>query len=350
MDGVGTSSRQRPLHTQPISPAILRVFGRLTRGVTTVNQLNRVLIGLENRMSPGEEDAVFRHIMGSPLGAPTLSHKLRGVVVRAVAKATGLSGKTTLTPMARYWLLRRWAQSLWDHSRLAGRFESASYTRSWARRGALFFRSNAPTSGLLVAVAGKDSRLGFRTPSLLRFVAPLGCDVLLLRTNRMESYSEGIAGLGSDVEQVAQAIGQMVAQAQYPRVGVLAVSKGTQLGLLLTGLLRAPKLLLASPSSLHSEDIVANFATTTGAVDRLQVALEWTYAQTQAHVAYATDSPEDVRIATDILGRFQDGHPYPVAHDSHSVPWPMAVDGTFGDFLGNLGYFPPSRVSHEVAP
>jgi hypothetical protein len=307
------------------SPAF-SLLTRLLSHTSTINQLNAVLIGCENRMTPGEEEAVFQGIMGYPLSSPPIRHFVTAIGLRLSASPFAKKSKHHKSWDAIKSLhIRRWAHSLWQHSRMAGELAHASPWSAWHRGEVSFYRHESGRGRLIVAFSGGQSRFGMRTPTLLRFFRVLESDVLLLKTPHREPYSNGVRGVGSSFVDVMEWIHHFSQEKNYGDVVVTGISKGALAACATAGYLGASRsVVLGLP---HSPEALDKLAATPEDEAIVRQAVMGTAASVPTVIVYSEGAQKDRLASQELFEQVSQGRLVEVEDSPHAMLWPLAKKG-----------------------
>ena len=162
------------------------VYRRLAVGCQTVNQLNRLNIGFENRMTPSE-----KLVLLNALEAERLSRSLKIYRGLLGSKKLGLLTRRMEALNKRLDLFE--ARQVWAGRLRKKSIAGASPAGEWARVPilpgvVLYRRVDIEASRLVVSFAGQAARMMVALPDYLTAIEPVKGDVLLVRTDSSGGY------------------------------------------------------------------------------------------------------------------------------------------------------------------
>ncbi len=180
---------------------MIRLYERLTQHCTTVNQLNRVHIALENRMVP--------------LGLHAL--------IQSAASGEGV-WRDRWSAERQRWIAG--LQSIFVRSGIA---ELQTFRRRCRAPGLVLYADNKPHSAdkrLLVCFTGIAGRLMIPLPVFLQHVDAKSTDVILLRYPKPEGYRHGMPGIASGFVDLFKTLPRYFPAGPYRQRAALGVSGG----------------------------------------------------------------------------------------------------------------------------
>lgn len=204
----------------------IRVYQKLRDSCITENQLNRLHIALENRMTPSERKAVIL-FLESEYSRPQRSFLRLHSAIHSRLPRLGLGNfpKSHWRKRAEWGWLRKlisWRQMEADHV-LAERFERIVSTRGYA----LYRRTDLLRRSLLIGFSGSSRRIMMSPADFLGQLSAFDADLLLLWPTRGGGYRSGVPGLGSDIPMVGRAIQELIADWDYNDVRMIGTSAGS---------------------------------------------------------------------------------------------------------------------------
>lgn len=189
---------------------VRRVFDRVSPQCAGVNDMNRLLISLDNRMTPREAHQLARHIS-------------QGRLLRAFNSLRRRSSAEVYTRT------QEWASQTLASFNLTKHVPASSIStqRRWTRGGATLYQSNAaPSDALMIGFAGNLRRLMLPTPLLLQQVSPFGVDVLKLECPRGTAFRDGVDAYSDDLPSTVEWLRALITEHGASRVVVLGTSSG----------------------------------------------------------------------------------------------------------------------------
>ena len=323
-------------HTERTKPLAHcgEVFDRCVAQASTYNSVNAVLIAFENRMSPHEEAAVFRHILGYSLGSSRIRHMLTALRLRIIRAASGLARKIGVDkPMTRSEQLQRWAHSLWQHSRMANVTRPVELSPRWHRCEVSFFARNNRSDHLIVALSGGQARFGMRAPTLLRFFDQLDADVLLVRPRHSKKYADGVSGLGDTLYEAMESIADVAAN--YGRVTVTGISKGAPIALILGGHLGATRIVVLGLPRIINDVDVRGLAKNVGDEGVLRRGWATALESIPSVVVFGTGAKRDQEASENLVARSKQARLVEIPFSPHAMLWPLAKRGELAEALND---------------
>ena len=235
----------------------------------TINEVNHVLIGITNLMTPSEAVLLLKEVTRHDWSSE--ASELRAAAVSNLAWAASDvvgNGKANTEPYVR----RDLVNSLHVFSDGSGR--------------------SAKT--MLIGYSGNAERLMMPTPILLQNLEAASVDFALLKDSNKVGYRTGVKGVGDSLDAVIDALPELLALGDYRRVATLGTSGGA-LPALLTGLrLRADAVM--SVGSNSPDDLRWERPDGTGARE-LIVAYAGSQPRTSVVLVHGAQSPRDQAAA-----------------------------------------------------
>ncbi|MBN8607219.1 MAG: hypothetical protein J0L81_09900 [Caulobacterales bacterium] len=178
---------------------MIAFYRRLTRDCATVNQLNRVHIALENRITPLEWSALAAAI--NPASS----------VIEAVREGQA-----------------RWLQTMGAMFAKAGKAEAEPYrARRLARHIKWFGAQLTPAARtLVVCFTGQAQRMMSPLPVFLQHFSAVTEDVVVINYPKGLGFRYGLQGVAEGFENFLDALGALLPLAGYERVVAIGVSGG----------------------------------------------------------------------------------------------------------------------------
>lgn len=209
--------------------SIVAVYERLAAQCSTVNQLNRLHIQLENRITP-EELYLLASTLRMPLFGRLIAQppRLRFPFHRIKWFLLGLPHSPKIWPFLRPVYSDEWIRGL--HKRVAPlhgeRPPNQSRRVEGKRSFAWFCRKDVTPRALMVCFPGNQNRMLIQTPILLEALAPLHVDVLLLGSGSRNHFGEGLPGFGPTFEQASRSLASWISSKGYQDIWVFGTSRG----------------------------------------------------------------------------------------------------------------------------
>lgn len=177
---------------------MIELYRRLTRDCATINQLNRVHIALENRMTPLEWGALAAAI--DPM---------------AGANEAIREGQA------------RWLQTMGAMFAKAGKPAPEAYASRRLARHIKWFRAEPNTARtLVVCFTGQAQRMMSPLPVFLQHFQATTEDVVVINYPKGLGFRYGLQGVADGFENLLNALGKLLPLAAYERVVSIGVSGG----------------------------------------------------------------------------------------------------------------------------
>ena len=235
----------------PRDPVIVTAYRRVRRNARTLNELNKVHIQLENRMTPFERDSIARFVARFL----TLSAGWR-LVFRLHAL---LGGRQGLSPRLRRKSDRLEGSKVWltRLKKNALHFERG-VSEIWSRQAFspgvfLYVRTDLDADLLVISVTGNRSRMGVALPEYLQALRGAKGDVMLVSKRRAQDYGSGIRGLGDTLGESIDQLSELVRTLNYRRVVVVGSSAGGEPAILAGFRINAQRILALGPGQEVAE-------------------------------------------------------------------------------------------------
>ncbi len=360
----------------PTTPVVAQVYDRLVASCTTVNQVNRVNIAFERRLTPSEifllsdhlrldDDVTFGRGFGLIVRARKgLEEILRGMLRRLRIKFRNVAFlhrrrnlanlqdrfSSSLTPLERrrhsaWWALTQEQQLRVEDS--AGSSPAARPTveqgfhRVWRRNGVALFSAQGPTTsdarGLIICFTGTTRRMGMPVSLWLNNLPSRRHDVLVLECPPNEFFVRGVRGLSDSLPTTKDALADLVRTNSYADVRIVATSGGTIPGLFVGLWLGVKGIALAGPVAptveywpefLPEGDVLAHVAEALRAAPA-EGMTTW--------LAYGVDDKADALFATRLAAIVPGAILMPVPNAGHNCFYDLSQRGELAalmrDFL-----------------
>jgi hypothetical protein len=324
----------------------IRAYERLASMAKTINQLNSVHIALEGRISPLEESALIKHLTRLP---PNSRYEL--ALSRILEWGCSLflkilGGSPKLTAISR-----RLHQTLWATQRMTqlqdlGVRASQSHERIWSGRSCHYYRFGGTPQATVIGVGGAMGRMAIPTPTILRFLAMLSCDFLLLAKKSGQTYAAGVPRIGNSLEEVSQTIKKIAAEAGSNNLVVFTSCKGTTMGIALASLLGIRRGLLTSPTVFKPLVELAGNSLVDSKLVPTEQSVRNSLEGASFVIAYSSDIEKDTKAAQQIHALLRGSQLHPIPNSPHSVVYPIAKELNLLEVLSrSFGITAPSKVN-----
>lgn len=196
---------------------MIKLYQRLLRNVRTVNGLNRVQVELENALTPQLAWSMAPQVVTSP------ATQFLALPGPAASPPTGMTLGEALFIGSE-----EWRERLMRHMALAGKLRPEPFDRIRLRRDVYLF--SGPDAGarkrLLIVFAGGAKRPMMPVHVFLQHLNAERTDVLFLRDPQRDAFRGGLFGIGSTVEDVIDALPNLIDCSSYAGVSTLGTSAG----------------------------------------------------------------------------------------------------------------------------
>jgi hypothetical protein len=252
-------------------------YNRLVRGCKTHNQLNKLHIDLENRMTPLELDALrselspARHTWETLFRAPQ---------------------RTDPSPAQQLWI-----QNLHHLAAKSGKSCPEPFVRHRLRRRVTLFSAGGSRSGKTLAIcfSGRAQRMMLPLPVFLQNIDSTQVDVAFMRDPTRNSYRLGIGGVADSLEVSIDKLGDILGIGGYRS----AVSIGTSGGGV-PAVMSALRLNLNAALSVggnHPDDPRWNTHEGTGLREIFRRYVDASTGAPRVYLVYGTDCVKDKEAA-----------------------------------------------------
>lgn len=210
---------------------MLALYQRLGGRCRTRNQLNQVHIALENRMTPAELVALWRHYHGGQQSSPVrlawarLVDKTRDALLGGhLLDRNGPDGAQNSLHLAS----QTWTAQLHQRLMLAGAHPVADFKRERLAQGAARYSNGRPRAHktLLLCFSGNAHRMMMPMAVFLQQLDPDAVDAVYLRTDKNQGYRLGIRGIADDLHTSIDRLPALCQAGDYARVATLGTSGG----------------------------------------------------------------------------------------------------------------------------
>jgi len=325
---------------------LIRAYVRLGRMAKTINQLNSVHIAFEGRISSLEESALIEHLTRIP---PNSRYELalsRILKLGCTQFLKLLGGSPELTPISRRLHQIVWVTKRRDQVQELGVRSSPGHERIWSSRSCHYYRLGGAPQATVIGVGGGMGRMGMPTPTILRFLALLSCDFLLLSKKSGQTYAAGVPRLGNSLEKVSETIRKIAAEAGSKNLVLFTSSKGTTMGIALASILGIRRGLLTSPTFFKPLVELAGNSLVDSKLVPTEQFVSNSLEGASFVIAYSSDLENDSNAAQEIHALLQGSQLQPIPNSPHSVTYPLAKSLHLLDVLSrSFGISAPSRIN-----
>lgn len=350
----------------PTAPVVAQVYDRLVASCATINQVNRVNIAFERRLTPAEVFILSRHLrldegvtFGRGFGLivrarKALEENLRGQLRRLrkqfrtvafVQRRRSLADfqdrfSSSLTPLERRRHSAWWALS---HERQlsAGGSDGSSppvavtmeqgFRRVWRRNGVALFSPQGPSTaqarGLIICFTGTTRRMGMPVSLWLNNLPSRSHDVLVLECPPNEFFVRGVPGFSDSLPATKNALAELIRKNSYADVRIVATSGGTIPGLLMGLWLGVKGIALAGPVAPTGEPW-QEFLPESDLFPYIADALRASPADGMTRwLAYGVDDKADAVFATQLAAIVPGARLIPVRNAGHNCFYVLSQRG-----------------------
>ena len=316
---------------------MLALYHRLARNCQTRNQLNKVHIALENRMTPNELLELWRHYhqvkRASPLSlaAAKLLQKTKKALFAGNTLASIGSG-AALSSLEMD--AREWTDKLQQKFLLAGNSPAADFSRERLAHSASRYSNGSPRHGktLLFCFSGNSHRMMMPVPFFLQHLDPNEVDVVYLRTEKHAGYRTGIRGLG---HCLPSSVNHLMARCQaqdYARIAVAGTSGGGMPALLAALQMGAAAVLAVGPNS-PDDPRWAEYSQGGNGADLFRHFIRDPETLPAIHLVHGADHPRDGITNQCIADYIAVSSITSVENSGHSALFPLVERGQFHALL-----------------
>lgn len=302
-----------------------RVYDRLLPSCSSINQVNRLHIRLENLMTPTEATRVSAHIARTYAADPSSRiAALRSRLAQAVGRFPEPGEAPPLSDRERLVEAVEWGARITAQLGLASTPDPSPVTRRWRRGGATYYQASADPSSLLVlGFTGNMQRLMMPTPVFLQHLAPFGADLLLLAVEPGTAYVRGVRGASSDFPGTVEWLRDFVPRHGAARFVTVGTSAGAFPAVLAGLALQADSLLAVGAYTRQP----AAYSRTGGDPALSEVVHEYVTAgpRPSRHLMYGSDSSLDAEFARNLAETLDGSALVPVEDADHNCLYPLAI-------------------------
>lgn len=206
---------------------MIALYRRLAARCTTTNQLNRVHIALDNRMTPLDARAVHAGLMAEPgwrFGLTFLPTKL---LARARQRLPGLGGPAGRRAERAY-TQRRWTVA--QHAMLdrSGKTATEPFRRRRLSAGVALYSAggDAAAKTLALCFTGSSERMMMPTPVFLQHLDAARVYMVLVLYPKGRGFCAGLGHLGANFDATVDALAALTQARRYARIVTFGTSGG----------------------------------------------------------------------------------------------------------------------------
>jgi hypothetical protein len=235
----------------PNTTNIDRLADRLVNAKLSQIQMLRLIVAIGSHATPAEARIIRQRL--TQLGLPfSFTFTPGGGIAARVRRRISARHKYARQPSHAHHDLVVWAneqESIVQSARIAE--QGGSYTRSWRKGGAEFFRGLASEKRhLVIAVTGLEPRMMMPLEIFFACIGDRPADILKLEQPRPGGYNLGVTGLASNFADLVLHLREFIEVNSYERITVLGSSSGGLPAVLIGRLLDAETVWVASPLSI----------------------------------------------------------------------------------------------------
>jgi hypothetical protein len=195
-------------------------------------------------------------------------------------------------------------------------------------------------------VAGGRGRLAIPTPTILRFLALLSCDLLLFSKKSGQTYAAGVPRIGNSLEEVSETIKRIAAEAGSNNLVLFTSCKGTTMGIALASLLGIRRGLLTSPTVFKPLVELAGNSLVDSKLVPTEQSVTISLEGASFVIAYSSDIENDSIAAQEIHALLQGSQLLPIPNVPHGVVYPIAKELNLLQLLSrSFGITATSRIN-----
>jgi hypothetical protein len=328
----------------------IRAYVRLARMAKTINQLNSLHIALESRTSPIEQSALFGYLTWIRPNSKNEAALGRILELSSTRLLKLLERSTELTAISRRLHQIVWATQKQSQLKLLGIKASQGHERIWSSKSCHYYRLGSTSQATVIGVGGGNGRMAIPTPTILRFLALLSCDLLLLSKKGGQNYASGVPRLGNSLEQVSETIKEIVAESGSKNIFLFTSCKGTTMGVALASILGIKRGLLASPTVFKPLIELLGNSPVDPKLVPTETSVKDSLAGASFVIAYSSDIATDSEAAHGIHALFPGSELLPISNSPHGVVYPIAKRHHLLDLLSrSFGITTEPRIEADCA-
>ncbi len=313
---------------------MIKLYQRLVRGCSTVNQINRVHIALENWMTPLQWWSLRNELLQSPvydfLRQPRNENAASVLDIRHVQ--------------------RTWVDTMHKMYEKAASNVAQDFMRCRLGRHINWYKSaqgETLNKTLVICFTGIAQRMMIPLPVFLQHIDATDCDVVMIRYPRGKGYRYGLEGVADGFAATVVKLGEILPVQQYARTVTIGVSGGG-----LPAVMTALRLNFDAALSFsggHPEDPRWQEASGPSAATLLRDFMQHTNKNVQVFLAYGADSKADEHAAM-ALGQLLPSSIIRIGDEKtpvgHVSLYPLLIWGQLSRFLRETVLAP--RVESDV--
>lgn len=317
-----------------------KLYKRLAARCKSPNQLNKLHIALENRMTPLELAGLWgEFITRKGRGTGKWYRWLWKIIIRVFFRIRinilgkgGVVKKYISINTNDLWKI--WLAKLHDQYLLAaGNSAPAPFERKRLKQAVWIYGNNSDRARktLVVCFTGNFQRMMMPTPVFLQSIDANHADVVLLRTEKNKGYRAGIQGLTSDLQSSLAALKTLLKFDEYSRVVTVGASGGGMPALLSALHWNADACLCVGPNN-PEDDRWRSFTDGEGPRGLFKHFGMGTKPP-PVHVLYGEGSKKDAESARVIESTLSSVKLVPVPGSGHVALFPLLERGELGGVL-----------------
>lgn len=316
---------------------MIALYQRLSPRCHTTNQLNRLLIALENRMTPTELLELHQ--------ALSSQHNANTPPATNQAQANPPTGQqTSINEMERNALGYQWVHSLSQKLMYVPSNFAARFTRRKLCNGIYIFSGSGQNESktVLVCFSGNEQRMMMPMPLFLQHIDPALTDIVYLRTVKGQGYRNGILGLAPNLETSFQELSAILSRMHYRSIAIMGVSAGG-LPAILAGLQLGANAVLSVAAGNPNDEKWRDLSDGQGSTKLFH---RFSKHSPQSHpeifLVHGEQYPEDALANASIAACIKTKDTISVVNAGHNALYPLVQQRLFAELL-RLTVFIPSH-------
>ena len=214
--GPGTSAR---------SDSLCEAYDRLVCPLTSVNQVNRIHLLFEERMTPGERTRIQRHLRSRFSLVEAVGLRLRSKLPHNFRNDAQRLRPDPYWKSQTQW---EWSRKLLHWKELEPGRNRAGINRTGNGRDWVLYRQESRQNKILVVgFAGASRRMMMSAADFIATLEIFSADFLLLMPNRHSHYKLGVRGFGASMEQTTRELDEKIRAWGYTDLRVIGTSAGS---------------------------------------------------------------------------------------------------------------------------
>ena len=309
-----------------------KTYLRLLGQDLTVNQLNKVHISFENRMTPAEQQVIVAHLRELGLDETDQPDDVFAQRRHRLLEVSGYSPVDWMTasesPQKEN--LQEWSRRWKRDISLSGSDDGEDLRRAFSTSGVTIFSRESTDNNLLVCFTGAVNRMGLPTPNFLRCVPRSIGHIVFLRATKPPNYDDGVGLLGPTFLTAMDSLEEWLQSRDYPAVNTIGSSAGALPAVLAGVRLGARSVVAVGPSHPNRFSIKAPILGKWSFEKSLRLLASGSVPRVSVH--YGDLAPQDVEPATRLAELFGE-KPSAIPNSRHIFFHRLYELGTLGSFL-----------------